>query len=59
MLCSRIGNNSTIGKAMQIRLDAGLPDYPAFEQGKRRAPDRGFRLTPAQAEVVRAVLEKA
>ena len=43
-------NNSTIGKAMQIRLDAGLPDYPAFEQGKRRAPDRGFRLTPAQAE---------
>ncbi len=42
-------NNSTIGKAMQIRLDAGLPDYPAFEQGKRRAPDRGFRLTPAQA----------
>jgi urocanate hydratase len=31
-----------------IRLGGELPDMPAFEAGKRRAPDRGFRLTPAQ-----------
>ena len=27
-----------------------LPEYPAFAEGIRRAPDRGFRLTPAQTE---------
>ena len=31
-----------------IRLGGELPDMPAFEAGKRRAPDRGFRLSPAQ-----------
>jgi len=31
-----------------ICLGGELPDMPAFEAGKRRAPDRGFRLSPAQ-----------
>ena len=31
-----------------IRLSGELPDMPTFDAGKRRAPDRGFRLTPAQ-----------
>ena len=37
-------------KAMTIKLDAVLPEYPGFVEGIRRAPDRGFRLTKAQAE---------
>ena len=32
-------------------LDATLPAYPSFVEGIRRAPDRGFRLTPAQTRV--------
>ena len=31
-----------------ICLDGELPEMPEFDAGKRRAPDRGFRLTPAQ-----------
>ncbi|MDH6356640.1 urocanate hydratase [Parabacteroides sp. PF5-9] len=27
-----------------------IPEYPVFEQGIRRAPDRGYTLTPAQTE---------
>ncbi|WP_312647254.1 urocanate hydratase [Aminipila sp.] len=44
-------NNQKIADAMTIKLDAALPEYPAFEEGKRRAPDRGFRLTPAQTKL--------
>nr|WP_315021516.1 urocanate hydratase [uncultured Aminipila sp.] len=44
-------NNQKISEAMTIKLDAALPEYPAFEEGKRRAPDRGFRLTPAQTKL--------
>lgn len=44
-------NNQKIAEAMTIKLDATLPEYPAFEEGKRRAPDRGFRLTPAQTKL--------
>lgn len=44
-------NNKNIAEAMTIKLDATLPEYPAFEEGKRRAPDRGFRLTPAQTKL--------
>lgn len=40
--------NEAIGKAMTIKLDNKLPEYPGFEEGKRRAPDRGYRLTEAQ-----------
>lgn len=36
---------------MEIRLDNTLPDYPSFVEGIRRAPDRGYKLTPAQTEI--------
>ncbi len=35
---------------MQIRLDDALPEKPPFEDGIRRAPDRGFRLTRSQTQ---------
>lgn len=35
---------------MEIRLDNTLPEYPSFVEGIRRAPDRGYSLTPAQTE---------
>lgn len=43
--------NRDVSKAMTIKLGNELPDYPKFEEGKRRAPDRGFRLTRAQTEL--------
>ena len=43
-------DNIAIKNAMTIRLDNVLPEYPKFVEGIRRAPDRGFRLTKAQAE---------
>jgi urocanate hydratase len=43
-------NNSIIAQAMTIKLDPVLPEYPKFVEGIRRAPDRGFKLTPAQTE---------
>lgn len=36
---------------VKITLSSELPHYPVFKEGIRRAPDRGFRLTPAQAEI--------
>ena len=33
---------------MTIKLDSVLPEYPTFDEGRRRAPDRGYRLTKAQ-----------
>lgn len=39
-----------IQQAMKVRLDDDLPPYPTFKEGVRRAPDRGFSLTPDQAE---------
>ena len=33
---------------MKFTLDNTLPAYPKFVAGIRRAPDRGFRLTPSQ-----------
>ena len=44
-------SNQEISQAMKIRLDAQLPDYPAFVEGVRRAPDRGYRLTEAQTKL--------
>ncbi|MBQ3849132.1 MAG: urocanate hydratase [Clostridia bacterium] len=43
--------NSKISEAMTIKLDNILPEYPKFEEGRRRAPDRGFRLTKAQTQL--------
>lgn len=44
-------NNNDIKKAMTISLDMGYPKYPDFQEGIRRAPDRGFRLTKAQTKI--------
>ncbi|MDD4504301.1 MAG: urocanate hydratase [Clostridiaceae bacterium] len=43
-------SNSEISKAMTVKLEGVLPEYPKFLEGIRRAPDRGFKLTPAQTE---------
>lgn len=40
--------NKTIADAMTVKLDLGYPEMPEFQEGIRRAPDRGFRLTKAQ-----------
>ena len=44
-------DNRTIAEAMTVKLGNELPDYPEFQEGIRRAPDRGFRLTRAQTKV--------
>ena len=36
---------------MEICLSNQLPAYPLFVAGIRRAPDRGYTLTPAQTEI--------
>ncbi|HOB11195.1 MAG TPA: urocanate hydratase [Acetomicrobium sp.] len=38
-------------KAMTIKLDPELPEYPPFEPNIRRAPDRGFTLSQDEAEL--------
>lgn len=43
-------DNKAISDAMTIKLDAVLPDYPEFEKGIRRAPDRGFTLNQGETE---------
>lgn len=44
-------NNQDIAQAMTIKLDFDrLPEQPQFAVGIRRAPDRGFSLTPAQTK---------
>ncbi|MET3558974.1 urocanate hydratase [Streptococcus rupicaprae] len=40
-----------IAAAMTIKLDDVLPEKTVFEEGIRRAPDRGFRLSQAQTEI--------
>ena len=44
-------NNEEIREAMTIQLGNEYPDYPEFQEGIRRAPDRGFRLTKAQTKI--------
>ena len=43
-------NNQTIDNAMTIKLGAELPPMPDFVPGIRRAPDRGYCLTPEQTK---------
>ena len=44
--------NDEIKEAMTIRLEMDeLPEMPKFQEGIRRAPDRGFRLTQSQTEI--------
>ncbi len=38
-------------KAMTIKLDPELPEYPPFEPNIRRAPNRGFTLSQDEAEL--------
>jgi urocanate hydratase len=42
--------NKDVSAAMTIKLDAELPPMPAFVDGIRRAPSRGFRLSKEQAK---------
>lgn len=35
---------------MEISIENVLPSYPSFVEGIRRAPDRGFRLSPTQTQ---------
>ncbi|MBO0437061.1 urocanate hydratase [Vagococcus fluvialis] len=44
-------SNQTISEAMTIKLPEVLPDMPVFQEGIRRAPDRGFRLSEAQTKL--------
>lgn len=44
-------NNLDISQAMTIKLDDELPKMPKFVEGIRRAPDRGFTLTPENTEI--------
>ncbi|MGP1569889.1 MAG: urocanate hydratase [Eubacteriales bacterium] len=43
--------NAKIADAMKIKLTAVLPTYPKFEEGIRRAPDRGFRLSKEKTKL--------
>ena len=40
--------NDEISRAMTISLGGDLPNMPGFDPNMRRAPDRGYRLSPAQ-----------
>ncbi len=44
-------DNRRVDQAMTIKLDHELPEMPAFVEGIRRAPDRGFKLSPQQTAV--------
>ncbi|MGL5439616.1 MAG: urocanate hydratase [Filifactoraceae bacterium] len=44
-------DNINISRAMTIKLEADLPNMPKFQEGIRRAPDRGFTLTKEQTKV--------
>ncbi len=46
-----MNSNEEIYNAMTIKLDEELPEMPAFVEGIRRAPDRGFKLSPAQTKL--------
>jgi len=40
-----------ISKAMKIKLPEELPNYPEFIEGIRRAPSRGYNLSPSQTKI--------
>ena len=44
-------NSLQMEDIMKIKLDDELPEKQQFEEGIRRAPDRGFRLTQSQTAV--------
>ena len=44
-------NNKDIEKAMKIKLDFKIPEYPKFQEGIRRAPKRESELSEADIEL--------
>lgn len=40
-----------VSKVMKIRLPSELPPYPIFKANIRRAPNRGFNLTPRETVI--------
>ena len=44
-------SENEIAAAMTVKLDDVIPEKTVFQEGIRRAPDRGFRLTQAQTEI--------
>lgn len=44
-------NNGEIGKAMVIKLDPVLPEYPVFKEGVRRAPKRELTLNKREIKL--------
>lgn len=44
-------SNYDVSQAMTIKLESDLPEMPDFEEGIRRASDRGFSLTQAQTKI--------
>ncbi|MBC5629999.1 urocanate hydratase [Clostridium sp. NSJ-6] len=44
-------NNTEIYESMSIKLDNILPEKTIFENGIRRAPDRGYTLTKKETEL--------
>lgn len=44
-------SNIDIKSKMTVKLDDALPEMPKFQEGIRRAPDRGYDLTPVQTEL--------
>ncbi len=44
-------NNAKIYESMSIKLDNILPEETIFENGIRRAPDRGYTLTKKETEL--------
>lgn len=44
-------NNKDIFNSMTIKLDSNLPEKAIFEDGIRRAPDRGFTLSQKETEL--------
>ncbi|KLU59815.1 urocanate hydratase [Peptococcaceae bacterium CEB3] len=47
-----MSENHEIAQAMTIKLEfESLPEMPEFAAGIRRAPDRGFALTPDQTKI--------
>jgi urocanate hydratase len=44
-------NNKEISNAMTVKLSAVLPPEPVFQEGIRRAPDRGLTLTKRETKL--------
>ena len=44
-------NNAEIGKAMVIKLDPVLPEYPTFKEGVKRAPKRELTLNKREIKL--------